>query len=373
MPTYTAPRGTTDVLPEEQVYWRYVRGAADRMATLYGYQPIDIPMFEEVGVFERGIGEGTDIVEKEMFLLQPRTEEARRYALRPEPTAGICRAYVERGMASLPAPLRLCWCGPVFRYDRPQAGRLRQFTQIDVEAIGSDDPALDAEIILYAWRLCESLGLRNLRLLVNSVIGDPAAREPYVAALREYFRPYVDTLDADDQVRFQKNPLRILDSKSERTHTLLEGAPDIQEWLPPAGRDHFERLQSYLRTAGVSYTIDKRLVRGLDYYTHTVFEIVPPEAGQQGTLCAGGRYDRLVELFGGTPTPAVGMGSGIERLILNLKAQGIEPSPLPRPSVYVAIASPAAAEAGFALADELRRVGVATQLSAGAQSLRAQL
>src|SRR5918997_904251 len=223
MPAYSAPRGTNDVLPDEQRYWRLVREAADRLAELYGYQPIDTPMFEEVGVFERGIGEGTDIVEKEMFLLQPRQEEGRRFALRPEPTAGLCRAYVERGMASLPSPLRVYWVGSAFRHERPQAGRLRQFTQIDLEAIGSDDPALDAEIILYAWRLYETLGLRNLTLMINS-IGDREARAPYLETLRDYFRPHLDRLDADDQMRFEKNPLRLLDSKDERTRALLERA-----------------------------------------------------------------------------------------------------------------------------------------------------
>jgi histidyl-tRNA synthetase len=372
MPAYTAPRGTSDVLPDEQRYWRFVRSTADRLAALYGYQPFDTPMFEEVGVFERGIGEGTDIVEKEMFLLQPRHEEGRRFALRPEPTAGLCRAYLERGMGSMPQPVRMYWVGPAFRHERPQAGRLRQFSQIDLEAMGSEDPALDAEIIVYAWRLYEALGLRDLTLAINS-IGDREARMPYIAALKDYFRPHYNALDADDQMRFDKNPLRMLDSKNERTRTLLEQAPDLHEWLSPESRAHFERLQAYLRAAGVPYTIDTRLVRGFDYYTHTVFEIAPPNAGRMGTIGGGGRYDGLIELFGGRPTPAVGMGTGIERIILNLKAQGIEPPALPGPAVYVAVASPAAADAGFALADELRREGVATQLSAGSTSLRAQL
>jgi histidyl-tRNA synthetase len=372
MPVYTAPRGTNDVLPDEQRYWRSVRGTADRLAELYGYQPIDTPMFEEVGVFERGIGEGTDIVEKEMFLLQLRSEDARRYALRPEPTAGLCRAYVERGMASLPSPLRVYWVGAAFRHERPQAGRLRQFTQIDLEAIGSDDPALDAEIIVYAWRLYESLGLRDLTLLINS-IGDREARAPYVEALRDYFRPYLDTLDGDDRMRFEKNPLRLLDSKNERTQALLARAPNLHESLPPASRDHFERLQEHLRAAGIPYTIDHRLVRGFDYYTHTVFEIAPPNAGRMGTIGGGGRYDGLIELLGGKPTPAVGFGTGIERIILNLKRQEIEPPPLPGPSVFITIASPVAAAACFALADELRQAGVRTQLGTAGQSVKAQL
>lgn len=368
---YTAPRGTNDVLPTDQPYWRFVRDTAERQAALFGYQPIDTPLFEEVGVFERGIGQGTDIVEKEMFLLQPRREEARRFALRPEATAGICRAYIEHGMANLPAPVRLYWSGPNFRYERPQAGRLRQFSQVNLEAIGSDDPALDAEIILYAWRLYETLGLRDLVVLINS-IGDRESRAPYLDALRDYFRPHLDTLDPDDRMRFEKNPLRLLDSKNERTRALLERAPDLHEALPPASREHFERVLAYLRAAGIPYTIDKRLVRGFDYYTHTVFEIAPPNAGSQGTIGGGGRYDGLIELLGGRPTPAVGFATGVERIILNLKANGVEPPPLPAPAVFIAIGSAAAATPAFTLADELRRAGVGVQLAAGGHSLRSQ-
>lgn len=371
MPSYTAPRGTNDVLPAEQPYWRFVRDTAERLAAWHGYQPIDTPVFEELGVFERGIGEGTDIVEKEMFLLQPRSEEARRYALRPEATAGLCRAYVERGMASLPSPARFYWCGPNFRYERPQAGRLRQFSQINLEAIGSDDPALDAEIIVYAWRLYESLGLRDLSVLLNS-IGDRESRAPYLESLQNYFRPHLDRLDADDQIRFEKNPLRLLDSKNARTRELLEGAPDLHEALPPASRDHFEQTQSCLRAAGIPFVIETRLVRGFDYYTHTVFEVVPPNAGAQGTIGGGGRYDGLIELLGGKPTPAVGFATGVERIILNLKSNGVEPPPLPEPSVFVAYDAPEVAADAFALADELRRAGVGAQLATSG-SLNAQM
>jgi histidyl-tRNA synthetase len=368
---YIAPRGTSDVLPVDQPYWRFVRDTAERQASLFGYQPIDTPLFEEIGVFERGIGAGTDIVEKEMFILQPRREESRRYALRPEATAGLCRAYLERGMANLPAPVRLYWAGPNFRYERPQAGRLRQFSQINLEAIGSDDPALDAEIILYAWRLYQALGLRDLSVLINS-IGDRVSRAPYLDALRAYFWPHFDQLDPDDRMRFEKNPLRLLDSKNERTRELLENAPDLQEALPPASRDHFERVLSYLRAAGIPYTIEKRLVRGFDYYTHTVFEIVPPNAGSQGTIGGGGRYDGLIELLGGKPTPAVGFATGVERIVLNLKAAGVEPPPLPAPEVFIAMGTAAAAVYAFALADELRRAGIGAQLAAGGHSLKSQ-
>ncbi len=369
---YTAPRGTTDVLPADQPYWRLVRDTAERLAAAYGYLPIETPMFEELGVFERGIGEGTDIVEKEMFLLQSRTEEARRFALRPEATAGLCRAYVERGMSSLPAPVRLYWAGPNFRYERPQAGRLRQFTQVNLEAIGSDDPLLDAEIIGYAWRLYEELGLRNLTVLVNS-IGTKEARAPYLEALRTYFRPHLERLSADDQMRYAKNPLRLLDSKDARTRELLDGAPDLQEALPQGSRDHFARLQAYLTAADIPYQIEPRLVRGFDYYTHTVFEIVPPDAGAQGTIGGGGRYDGLIELLGGRPTPAVGFATGVERIILNLKRNAITPPPLPSPQVFIATGTPAAAAPAFALADALRRAGVAVQSAAGGGSLKAQL
>jgi len=275
-------------------------------------------------------------------------------------------------MASLPQPVRLYTRGPMFRHERPQAGRLRQFTQIDLEAIGSDDPALDAEIIVLTWRLYEALGLRNLTLLVNS-IGDRAARAPYLEALRAYFRPHLASLDADDQMRFEKNPLRLLDSKNARTRTLLESAPDLQEALPESSLEHFEKLQRYLRAAGVPFTIDSRLVRGFDYYTHTVFEIVPQNATAMSTIGGGGRYDGLIELLGGKPTPAVGVGTGIERILLNLAAQDIEAPSLPAPQIFIAVAAPAAAEAAFALADELRGAGVPTQLATGGAGLRGQL
>jgi histidyl-tRNA synthetase len=268
--------------------------------------------------------------------------------------------------------VRLFWYGPNFRYERPQAGRLRQFWQIDVEAIGSDDPALDAEIILYTWRLYEALGLRNLTVLLNS-IGDRAARAPYLEALRDYFRPHLERLDRDDQMRFEKNPLRLLDSKDVRTRELLHGAPDLHEALSPASRDHFERVQAYLRAADVPFVIDKRLVRGFDYYTHTVFEVVPPNAGRMGTIGGGGRYDGLIELLGGKPTPAVGVATGVERIVMNMKANGVEPPPLPSPKVFVAVTSPEAAAEAFRLADELRVAGYRTQLAAGGQSLKGQL
>ncbi|MFN8556845.1 MAG: histidine--tRNA ligase [Dehalococcoidia bacterium] len=369
---FTAPRGLADVLPDEQAYWRHVRAAAERLAGLYGYRPIDTPVFEEVGVFERGIGEGTDIVEKEMFLLQPRREEARRFALRPEATAGLCRAYIEHGMASLPAPVRLYWQGPNFRYERPQAGRLRQFSQVNIEAIGSDDPALDAEIIQYAWNLYRDLGLRDLTVLVNS-IGDRESRAPFLAALQDHFRPHFDSLDADDQMRFAKNPLRLLDSKNERTRELLAGAPDLHEALNPGARDHFERVQAYLTAAGIPFVIEQRLVRGFDYYTHTVFEIVPPNAGSQGTIGGGGRYDGLIELLGGRPTPAVGFATGVERIVLNLKARGITPAPLPAPDAYVAHVGPGAAVAAMEFAAALRDAGVGALLATGGRSLKAQM
>lgn len=372
MATYTAPRGLSDVLPAEQPYWRFVRDTAEHHAQRYGYQPIDSAVFEDIEVFARGIGEGTDIVEKEMFLLQPRTEEARRYALRPEATAGLCRAYLEHGMSNLPAPVRLYWWGVNFRYERPQAGRLRQFTQIDLEAFGSDDPMLDAEIITYAWELYRGLGLTNLTLAINS-IGDRASRGPYIETLRDYFRPHLETLDRDDQMRFDKNPLRLLDSKNERTRALLEHAPDLHDALSPEGRTHFEKVQAYLRAAAIPYVVDKRLVRGFDYYTHTVFEIGPPDAARQGVIGGGGRYDGLIELFGGKPTPAVGFATGVERIILNLKRQEIVPPQLAAPQIYIAPLGDDAAIEGMRLAHELRAAGAEVLQGLGSRSVRAHL
>jgi histidyl-tRNA synthetase len=371
VPQFSAPRGTNDVLPADQPYWRLIRQTAERITARFGYQPIDIPIFEESGLFERGAGESSDIVRKELYRIEPRTEDAKRYALRPEPTAGIARAYIQHGLFNLPRPVKLWLIGPMLRYDRPQAGRVRQFSQFDIEALGESDPALDAEVIELLWRFYDELGLRDLTVLLNS-IGDQNCRPAYIEELRAYYRPHLDELCADDRERFEKNPLRLFDCKEERCRPIMQAAPLLLDRLCEPCREHFARLRAYLTDLGIRFEVDPLLVRGLDYYTRTVFEFVPPNATQQGTVGAGGRYDGLVELLGGRPTPGIGFGTGIERIILNMKRSGAEPPPLPAAEVYVAHLGDAVREEAVKLASELRRAGIPTLLAFGDRSLKAQ-
>lgn len=373
MPTFSAPRGTNDVLPDDQPYWRLIRATAEKLAARYGYQPLDIPMFEESALYERGTGESSDIVRKELYRLAPRSEESKTYALRPEPTAGIVRAYLQRGMSALPQPVKLSFFGPVFRYDRPQAGRVRQHTQFGVEALGEADPALDAEVIDLLWRLYDELGITDLTVLINS-IGDAVCRPAYIEELRAYYRPRLGDVCQDDRDRFEKNPLRLLDCKEERCAPVKAGAPLLIDRLCDPCAGHFDRLKRFLGILGIRYEVDPLLVRGLDYYTRTVFEFVPPSTGsQQGTVGAGGRYDGLVEVLGGRPTPGIGFGSGVERIILNMQRAGSVPPPLPGPTVYVAHLGEKAGDAAVAVTARLRRAGIGTIEGFGHRSLKAQM
>lgn len=369
-PLYKAPRGTTDVLPSEQAYWRWVYERATRLCETYGYSRLDTPVFENAEVFTRGVGQVTDIVQKEMYVFQDRSGET--MALRPEATASICRAYLQHGMHNLPQPVRLWHWGPIFRYDRPQSGRQRQFTQFDCEVIGSDDPAVDAENIELAWRLYEDLGIGGLTLYLNS-IGDPVCRPGYLDVLRDYYRDKLRRVCADCRVRFEKNPLRLLDCKVEGCQPVIAGAPPFTEHLCEACAQHFRQLRSYLEALSIPYTINPRLVRGLDYYTRTVFEFQPLEEGAQNTIGGGGRYDGLIEELGGKPTPATGFATGVERIILNLKRAGVQPPPVAAATVFVASQTAAARPAAFKLAGELRQAGVAAVLATGDRSLKAQM
>ncbi len=321
---YQAPRGTQDILPEEQPVWDFVRDTAARLSALFGYGRIETPLFEEASLFTRGVGEVTDIVQKEMYVFKDRG--GLELALRPEGTAPVCRAYLEHGMHNQPQPVRLWYWTPIFRYDRPQAGRYRQHHQFGIEAIGEADAAVDAEVIELLWRFYEALGLSGLTLHLNS-IGDYKCRPQYLEILRDYYRDKLDLVCEDCRVRFERNPLRLLDCKQERCQPIIAGAPPITDHLCEDCAAHFGDLRSYLDTAGIPVSLNPRLVRGLDYYTRTVFEITPPEEGAQSTIGGGGRYDGLIELLGGRPTPGIGFGTGIERIILNLKRQGV---PLPQ-------------------------------------------
>jgi len=375
MPAFRAPRGTRDLLPpERRAFGRLERIASDLTAR-YGYRPIETPLFEQTAVFERGIGEVTDVVEKELFRLAPRSEESESWALRPEPTAGIVRAYVQHGMQTLPQPVKLTTTGPMFRYDRPQAGRYRQFWQFDVEAIGDPGPAVDAEIVELGARFFHEAGVRGVEVLLNS-IGDPVCRPSYLAALDDYFRQRAESLPPQERDRLERNPLRLLDSKDPDMAPLNAGAPRITDHLCEACAAHFSAVQAHLAALEVPFRIEPSLVRGLDYYTRTAFEFyVTGREGQQQALGGGGRYDGLVELLGGKPTPGIGFGIGLDRTLLVLEEQGgggatIEES---GPVAVVVGADPEATVDRLRVATSLRAAGLAARAELSPRKLGRQL
>ncbi len=367
---FRAPRGTADHLPEEQKYWRYIESKAVDIANRFGYGRIDTPAFEDSNLFIRSVGEGTDIVEKEMYTFEDRGGDS--VTLRPEGTAPVCRAYLEHGMHNLPQPVRMYYFCPVFRYERPQAGRFRQHHQFGVEALGDADPSVDAEVIEVAWDLMGSLGLRDVQLLVNS-IGDSNCRPAYIEHLRDYYAGHHDRLCDDCKDRLDRNPLRLLDCKVETCHALGDEAPQSTDYLCDDCRGHWEKLSTYLDAMNLPYTVDHRLVRGLDYYTRTVFEIQPLDVGGQSTIVGGGRYDGLITELGGRPTPGIGFATGIERLTLNLKRDDVPVPDEPSPRYLVANVGDNARTAALELAVRLRRAGVGAILSSGSRGLRGQM
>ncbi len=352
------------------MYWRYVRDAAERVCSRFGYQRIDTPIFEHAGVYLRTAGEGTDVLDKEMYVFQDRGEDM--LALRPEGTAGIVRAYIEHGMASLPQPVRLFYVAPNFRYDRPQAGRYRQHTQFGIEAIGDPHPLVDAEIIQLFTAFFRELGLTRYTLKVNT-IGDAVCRPDFITALRAYYQPQLNDVCADCRQRFDKNPMRLLDCKEARCQPLIAKAPRLLEHLCDDCRTHFEQLRGYLDALGIAYVVDPGVVRGLDYYTRTVWECHPEVEGSQSSILSGGRYDGLSELLGGPHTAGIGFGSGIERLIINLKRDGIEIPSEPQLALFVAHLVPEAGGAALALADAVRGLGAQAMVGPGGRSLKAQM
>lgn len=369
---FQAPRGTRDLLPADMPAWRALEDRARRLASLYGYQPIETPMFEDSNVFERGVGRATDIVEKELFRVRSPGGDTDRWALRPEPTAGICRAYVEHGMHTLPQPVKLTMFGSMFRYDRPQAGRYRQFWQWDIEAIGDAGPAIDAEVVELAYRFLNDADVPNVELHLNS-IGDRACRPKYIESFVEYMSPFAAELPELERHRLEKNPLRVLDTKNQRTLELVADAPRIADYLCDACRVHWEGLLEHLSVLGVPVTPAPLLVRGLDYYTRTAFEFYEHgEHGQQAALGGGGRYDGLLELFGARPTPGVGFGLGIDRIAAAVAARGAAAS-APKPVVIVVGADPAATAARLRLATDLRAAGVAASADLAQRTLSRQL
>jgi histidyl-tRNA synthetase len=365
-----AIRGMNDLLADQLPYWQRLDSAARELFADYGYREMRVPVVEHAELFQRSIGEHTDIVEKEMYSFEDRGGD--RLSLRPEATAGLVRAAIEHGLLHNQKQ-RLWTAGPMFRHERPQQGRYRQFHQIDCEAFGFPGPDIDAEVIQVSARLWRKLGIRDLRLSVNS-LGTPDSRQRYRASLVAYFEARREALDADSQRRLASNPLRILDSKNPAMRALIDGAPRLLDHLDDDSRRHFERFLELLSACGIAADVDPRLVRGLDYYTRTVFEWRTTALGSQDAVCSGGRYDGLVELLGGEPTPAIGWALGIERIVGLMQAAGIS-APEPLPAIYLVLSGERAELAGLALAERLRDAmpgkGVLANMEGG--SFKAQM
>ena len=366
----TAPRGTQDILPGETHKWQQVERMALETAGLYGFQELRFPTFEHTELFIRSVGETTDVVQKEMYTFTDKGE--RSLTLRPEGTASTVRSAIEHGLLNDALPLKVCYVTPCFRYEKPQAGRLREFHQFGVEMFGPSGPSADAEIILVATALLKRLGIHDLRTEVNS-IGCPECRPQYYRALREYFESHKDRLCETCQGRLWKNPMRILDCKSPICQTLAKDAPNITDFLCPACHEHFEGLKQRLSAAGVNYTINPRIVRGLDYYTRTVFELVSTKLGAQGTVCGGGWYDGLVQELGGNPTPALGFAMGLERLIAQMEKTGCAFEEPKKCDLYLASVGEEAAQKAIALAEQIRAEGFYVECDLMERSVKASM
>ncbi len=368
---FKTPRGTQDRLPEQQSAWLNVTDVFERRFRSAGFGRLDTPLFEDSALFRSAVGATTDIVEKETYDFADKSGDY--LTLRPEGTAPVVRAYIQHGMSSRPQPVRLYYCAPLFRYDRPQAGRLRQHHQVGAEILGETDPHADVEVISQLWWfLTSDLGLEGLSLQINS-IGRAEDRSRYLQELRTYFAPLEQKLSPDSQRRLKTNPLRILDSKDERDWELTRGAPRSAECLDADGIARLATVRAGLEALGISSNENFRLVRGLDYYTDTVFEIWPARSGGQATMAGGGRYDRLAEQIGGPPTPGMGFGCGIERILLNMAEQNLAPSEDQKADVYVAPLSATASTAALSIANTLRQGGLAVIAGYGAASPRSHL
>ena len=367
--TLQSVRGMNDILPDEAEFWELFEDTVRSWLKTYGYRPIRMPIVEPTPLFKRAIGEVTDIVEKEMYSFED-SLNGEQLTLRPEGTAGCVRAVIQHGLANQ-IPRRLYYIGQMFRHERPQKGRYRQFHQVGVESIGFAGPDIDAEMILMGARLWADLGLDGIELQINS-LGQSDERAQHRAALIAYLEEHAEILDEDAKRRLYTNPLRILDTKNPALQDMCAGAPKLIDYLGEASLAHFEGVQRVLRDAGVPFTINPRLVRGLDYYNLTVFEWVTDKLGAQGTVCAGGRYDGLVEQLGGKPTPACGFAMGVERLIALIKESGGEPA-APAPDVYVVHQGDAASRLAFRVAEGLRDQGINVLLHCGGGSFKSQM
>ena len=364
------PRGTHDILPSEQPLWRRVTGEMERLAGLYGYRPIQTPVFEDTDLFLRTSGQGSDVVQKEMYTFSDRSD--RSLTLRPEGTAPIARAYVEHGLHREPQPQKLYTIAPMYRYGAPGRGRYREHWQLSLEAIGTDDPAIDAEIIGFYDTLLRRLGIANYRLELNS-IGCRECRPAYVERLTEWLRAHESELGEEAKQKLTTSPLRVFDVKDERTRSLLEGAPKIGDSLCAACRAHFAAVRADLGATGVEYQLVPTLVRGLDYYSRTAWEFVGPMDNENATISGGGRYDYLVEEIGGPPTPGVGFGAGIERLLIAMEDEGVADVEAPRADVFIAREPDVPRELVPPLLKGLRDAGVAADADYAGRSLKGQL
>ena len=365
-----APRGTHDVLPADVPIWRKVTAEMERLCTLYGWRRIQTPVFEDVALFQRTSGSGSDIVQKEMYVFEDRS--GRKLALRPEGTAPICRAYLEHGMQREPQPVKLYTVASMYRYDKPQRGRYREHWQLSLESIGSDDPATDAEVIQFYDELLRNLGVQRYELQLNS-IGDRECRPAYLEKLNAWLDEHVDALDEDALQKRATSPLRVFDVKNPKVREALQDAPKIGDSLCEACAQHFAAVRAHLDAHGVAYTIVPTLVRGLDYYSRTTWEFVGPDESTQGsTISAGGRYDYLIEEIGGSPTPGVGFGAGIERLVLALELEGVTAAEQPLDLYLVAEDDSLRADVLAALVT-LRRKGIACDADYAGRSMKGQL
>lgn len=366
----TRPRGTNDFLPGDTERWHYLENLLREICNEYGYREIRTPIFEHTELFQRGVGETTDIVEKEMYTFLDRGE--RSITLRPEGTASTVRAYLEHKLFANPQPVKLYYLGPMFRYERPQAGRYRQFHQFGIEVFGSSNPAVDAEVISLALEIYCRLGLKGLEVHLNSV-GCPNCRPQHRERLQEFLQKELSGLCKDCQGRYHKNPLRILDCKNPHCQEISSGAPTILQCLCSECREHFHDVQECLDLIGIKYVIDERLVRGLDYYTKTAFEIIVREIGAQSAICGGGRYDGLVESLGGQPTPGVGFALGMERIFPTLKTQDIDIPVKNAMDIFIVTLGSEAGKKGFQLLTGLRREGIKAEKDYLNRSLKSQM
>ena len=363
-------KGTEDVLPKDSYRWQFVEDVMRKESAAYGFKEIRTPVFEHTELFARGVGQTTDVVQKEMYTFDTKGGES--VTLRPEGTAGAARAMLEHGLVNDSLPIKASYFVSCYRYEKPQAGRLREFHQFGLECYGTQSPVADAELICAAQSIFDRLGIKQLRLEINS-IGCPACRAEYHKALKEYFYGYKDELCETCNSRLEKNPMRILDCKSPVCSKIAQGAPKITDYLCDECKEHFASVQKYLDAAGVEYTVNPTIVRGLDYYTKTVFEFVTDFIGAQGTVCGGGRYDGLIEELGGKHLPSLGFAMGIERLLMLMDKQGIE---IPKPStcdLYVAVMGESASLKSFEIIKAVRSCGLIAETDVVGRGLRAQM